>query len=95
MHARAQGQDSCTEHYNKLPVAVHNPPLAFDLATDPGQTTPIKLPADVLAAVTAARDAKNADIESTFRTTINWAGGGRGSWACCDASMPDCGCRSR
>lgn len=76
-------------------MAVHDPPLAFDLATDPGQTTPITLPADVLAAVTAARAAKEADILSTFRTTVSWGGGGRAVWACCDASMPDCGCRSR
>jgi arylsulfatase A-like enzyme len=90
---QTSGQSSCTRDFSPLPAVVHDPPLAFDLATDPGQTTPVPLPPDVLAAVTAARDAKMADVRATFRTTTDWAGGGRAAWPCCNRNEPDCGCR--
>lgn len=76
-------------------MKVHDPPLVFDLSTDPGQTMPLRPPpAGVLSAVKTALADKLRDIEGTLRTTIDWSGGGRASWPCCNPQEADCGCRS-
>lgn len=92
VYFQTNGQSSCVENFSPSPVLKHDPPLVFNLTSDPGETTPVPADPALVALLKAKRAAIEADIASTFRTTIDWSGGGRAYFPCCNASNVDCRC---
>eukprot|EP00047_Mylnosiga_fluctuans_P012367 m.25635 g.25635 ORF g.25635 m.25635 type:complete len:452 (+) comp4191_c0_seq1:2-1357(+) len=71
----------------------HNPPLIFDLETDPGETTPLaQPPSGLVQAMVAARLARLADIAGSFRSMANYSVGGVDAWPCCKQGNVGCRC---
>lgn len=90
-YALTYSQDSCTESAAK-PVQ-HPNYLVFDLLADPGETTPIRPSADIMDAIWKAHHAKLLDIQSTFKSVVNWTSGDMIHDApCCNPSNAACRC---
>eukprot|EP00299_Pterocystis_sp_00344_P016355 c8205_g1_i2.p1 GENE.c8205_g1_i2~~c8205_g1_i2.p1 ORF type:complete len:255 (-),score=65.27 c8205_g1_i2:10-774(-) len=88
---QTNAHDGCATHFENT-ITVHDPPLVFDLTTDPEQSTPITLSPDEMRIVQSALDDKWKDIFNSFRTSVSFDGGGAPYWACCNPTHPDCRC---
>ena len=87
-------QASCTQKAAK-PVA-HPDYLVFDLDADPGETTPVRPGADVLAAIHAAHAALLQDIATTHRSVANYSSGTMVQDApCCNPQNAECRCEAQ
>ena len=91
-YSRTYGQPSCTAPAPK--PRDHPEYLVFDLDADPGESTPVRPPADVLDAIFAAHRAFLADIHSTFRSNTSYATGPTtvSSGPCCNPANAVCRC---
>lgn len=91
-YTKTYSQPSCTE---PAAAAISHPDyLIFDLDADPGESTPVRPPQDVLDAIFAAHRAKLHDINTTFHSITNYSAGltMAGSAPCCNASNAVCRC---
>ena len=70
----------------------HETPLAFNVSADPGERTPVDVPAAVLRAAAAAREAKLADIAASLKHVANYTKGGHSAAPCCNADSWVCRC---
>lgn len=70
----------------------HSPPLAFDLSTDPAESTPVTLPPALLNQIEAARTATIHSVNATYHTTSSYATGGSAAWPCCNRDSSCCRC---
>jgi arylsulfatase G len=70
----------------------HDPPLAFNVATDPAESTPVTLTAAQLAEITNAHAAKLNDIQTTYKSVADYSSGGIDAEACCNKSHVVCRC---
>ena len=91
-YSRTSGVPSCTA---PAPPPVDHPAyLIFDLDADPGETTPVRPPPDVLDAIWSAHRAFLLDINATFRSTTDYASGPStvASGPCCNPDNAVCRC---
>lgn len=70
----------------------HDPPLIFNVATDPAESTPVTVSSATLKAITDARTAKLNDIQSTYKSEANYSSGGIDAEACCNKQHVVCRC---
>ena len=73
-------------------VLQHDPPLVFDLDSDPAESSPVQAPSQVLHQLEEARRHKVADIASSFQSQPLYEQGGRTAQPCCNATSVYCGC---
>ena len=94
---RTYGAAGCgaTSTRGSFPVIEHNPPIIFNLTSDPGETTPCPacLNATTLAHVLGIRDTKIAEIAADrFVSTASYSLGDKSTWACCNQNHTSCEC---
>ncbi len=84
------GPPTCTEPAS--PTLRHNPPIIFDLGSDPGQTTPLSPPPPgLVSSFLSAWTALQANITGTFRSITNYSKE-IGVEPCCDPARAVCRC---
>ena len=91
-YSRTYGQPSCTA---PAPAPRDHPDyLVFDLYAEPGETTPVRPPADVLDAIYAAHRAFLENVHTTFKSNTSYASGPTtvGSGPCCNPANAVCRC---
>lgn len=90
-HFQTYGPPGCNEPQSQW--VQHDPPLIFDLETDPGETTPLANPPDGLVATfKAALAAQLTNISSTYRSTADYSEGGWAHAPCCNPNNAACRC---
>ena len=94
-YTRTYSQPSCTE--DKAKPIDHPDYIIFDLAADPGESTPVRPPQDVLDAIWSAHHALLADVANTFSSNTSYATGPTmvGSAPCCNAANAVCRCNAQ
>jgi arylsulfatase A-like enzyme len=77
-------------------VLAHNPPLAFDLHSDPYEAKPVVVTEALLQKANRARDLKLLDIALTLSHTANYTQGAKTfpyiDSPCCNLASPVCRC---
>jgi arylsulfatase G len=93
-YTRTYNQPSCTEPKTK-PID-HPDYLIFDLDADPGESTPVRPPQDVLDAIWTAHHALLVEVNATMRSNTSYAVGPTmvGSAPCCNAANAVCRCNA-
>tara|TARA_B110000208_G_scaffold176793_1_gene223453 strand:+ start:380 stop:685 length:306 start_codon:yes stop_codon:yes gene_type:complete len=79
------------------PIRQHDPPLLFDVNTDPAEAIALDTStgayATIVAAMTTMRKAKQQDIDTSPRSVVNYKSSAAGKAAnCCNETNVACRC---
>eukprot|EP00054_Salpingoeca_dolichothecata_P022226 m.145083 g.145083 ORF g.145083 m.145083 type:complete len:78 (+) comp24266_c0_seq8:3-236(+) len=62
------------------------------LQKDPGETSPVEVPADIVTKMLTLWNSKLMDVANTFRSKADYATGGQAARPCCNSALPACQC---
>jgi arylsulfatase A-like enzyme len=90
LYWQTDSQPACNESAGQ--TVVHNPPLIFDLAADPSESTPVTLAPNALQTAITTWKSQMYNVSHTFRNIANYSEGGIPSSPCCNSSHVLCRC---